>query len=623
MRKLLAVPVVALLACAPSAFAVPRTTESQTILDRDGDNRLEPAPGDAYETRFDLGTPSANRARTRTRLIFFGQMTDTHVVDEESPLRVEFLDAVGGPFTSAYRPHEGLSAQVLEEMVKQLRNTTSPIPPARPLELVMTTGDNTDNTQRNETRWMIDVMDGDVVVDPNSGIEGTCELPDGERYDGVRGDHRYYEPDASDGEDGSGYSPRDAENERSTEVRDFPGLFEQMNQPFRATGFRDLPWYAVFGNHDGLVQGNQPRNPALEALATGCVKVTGLSAGAIDAIREAAESEDSDEDVRDALVAGLQQAAFDATSPDTTTTTVPLDPQRRPLRKTEWIAEHFETTGVPVGHGFANNPAAAAEGMGYYDFSPKPGLRFITLDTVAELGLEEGNIDDRQFQWLHTKLLEAEGAGEYVMLFAHHGIGTLGQPNFSPFPPGDQGGDLGPIVHFGDGPRNTGTSEPCTETSPIEPPAQTETLRCLLLRHPGVIAFVNGHEHNNRVDSFTRRPGDGPVEGGFWEVNTASHIDWPQQSRVIDLFDNHDGTLSIFGTIVDHGGPAEPGGPDAPRSGQGRAPDQPQRLASISRELSFNDPHANHDDTDGSGGGRGGEGDRNVELGIRDPYAAP
>ena len=30
------------------------------------------------------------------------------------------------------------------------------------------------------------------------------------------------------------------------------------------------------------------------------------------------------------------------------------------------------------------------------------------------------------------------------MVFAHHGIGTLGQPNVSPFPPGDQGG-INPI----------------------------------------------------------------------------------------------------------------------------------------------------------------------------------
>src|SRR5215213_11714420 len=117
------------------AGAWTRTTVERGILDTDGDNRLEPAPGEDYgPPREELGTTTADRARTRERLIFFGQMTDTHVVDEESPLRVEFLDKFKGPFTSAYRPHEGLSAQVLSEMAEQLRNTTSPVSPSRQIQ---------------------------------------------------------------------------------------------------------------------------------------------------------------------------------------------------------------------------------------------------------------------------------------------------------------------------------------------------------------------------------------------------------------------------------------------------------------------------------------------------------
>jgi hypothetical protein len=131
---------------------------------------------------------------------------------------------------------------------------------------------------------------------------------------------------------------------------------------------------------------------------------------------------------------------------------------------------------------------------------------------------------------------------------------------------------------------------------------------------------VNGHEHANRVEAFERPPGE--LRGGFWEINTASHIDWPQQSRVIDIVDNQDGSLSIWATIIDHAAPAEPGGAPAPRDGQAQSGEAVARLASISRELSFNDPHGSTGE-DVNSNARGGEEDRNVELVVWDPRRRP
>jgi metallophosphoesterase (TIGR03767 family) len=593
---------------APAAQARPQTTVVQTIEDRDGDRRLERGPGEDHVVREELAPALPGRDRRRASRIFFAQMTDTHVIDEESPLRVEFLDRFGGPFTSAYRPQEGLSAQVLDQMVEQLRNTRSPVT-QKPIELVMTTGDNTDNTQLNETRWMIDVMGGAREVDPDSGLAGPCG-PKG--YHGVRGGREYYEPDSSEGEDGRGYSPRPEENGREVVVRDFPGLFDRMNQPFNPVGFGDIPWYAVFGNHDGLVQGNQPRHAALDEIAVGCVKVTGLPTELAEQISEQARQGDGSRGLK-----LLQQAVVAAAEEGDSGSTkiVPPDPARRPLRKNEWIAEHLDTPGHPAGHGFG--PDNVASGMGNYSFSPKPGLRFIALDTVAEHGLEQGNIDDDQFRWLHAELLKAGAAKEAVMVFAHHSLQSMGQPPVSPFvPPGDTGGNLSPLVHYGEGPRNSEAVLPCKTFTPEAPTTPDETLRCLLLRHPSVVAFVNGHEHNHRVD-----PVEGlPPQNGFWEINTASHIDWPQHSRVLDLVDNRDGTLSIFGTVVDHAAPADPGGSPADRS-TGEAGQTVARLASIARELTFNDHQKSHNPR-GDGGGRGSREDRNVELLIRNPHAA-
>jgi metallophosphoesterase (TIGR03767 family) len=609
MHRVTLAALAALLLIPAPASAWPQTTVTQTIQDRDGDRRLETGPGEDHVVREDLAPAAPGRERRRASRLFFAHMTDTHVIDEESPLRVEFLDRFGGPFTSAYRAQEGLSAQILDQMVEQLRNTRSPIT-QKPIDLAMTTGDNTDNTQLNETRWMIDVMGGAKVVDPDSGVPGACG-PKG--YHGVRGGGEYYEPDSSrPGEDGRGYSPRPPENGRETIVRDFPGLFDRMNEPFRPTGFRDIPWFAVFGNHDGLVQGNQPRHAALDAIAIGCVKVTGLPTGVAEHIAERAAAGDG----ADALAA-LQAAVIQAAEEGDTGSTkiVPADPARRPLRKEEWIGQHFVTPGVPAGHGFG--PENLATGQGNYSVSPKPGVRLIALDSVAEHGLEEGNLDDDQFRWLHTELLKADAAKEVVLVFAHHSLASMGQPPVSPFvPPGDSGGNLNPVVHFGEGPRNTGIVLPCPYTTPAEPPTADETLRCLLLRHPSVVAFVNGHEHNHRVDPVEGQP----PQTGFWEINTASHIDWPQQSRVIDLVDNRDGTLSLFGTVVDHAAPPEPGGSPATKP-TGAAGESVKRLASIGRELTFNDHQKSHGPT-GEGGGRGSREDRNVELVIRNPYAA-
>jgi hypothetical protein len=286
---------------------------------------------------------------------------------------------------------------------------------------------------------------------------------------------------------------------------------------------------------------------------------------------------------------------------------VPADPRRHLLFKREYMAQHFVTSGSPVGHGFT--PEDLASGQGYYAFSPRPGLRFVVLDSVADAGGDGGNLDDTQFRWLDAQLSAADAAREITLVFAHHTLETMHQQQPSPFPPGDNPPAPNPLVHYGD------TFEPPCEGPPLE------TLKDLLLRHRSVVAYVVGHEHQNRIKPFPRSgvPNDpsGRVTGGFWEIVTASHIDWPQQSRLLDLVDNHDGTLSIFGTLLDHSAPPEPGGAP-PSDGLGAAGWSPQRLASISRELAYNDPDADNGE-DGHPDARGGPKDRNVELLVRDP----
>jgi hypothetical protein len=62
---------------------------------------------------------------------------------------------------------------------------------------------------------------------------------------------------------------------------------------------------------------------------------------------------------------------------------------------------------------------------------------------------------------------------------------------------------------------------------------------------------VNGHSHRHRISPITG--GDGA--GGFWQVATASHIDWPQQSRIVELVDDGGGQLSACTTVLDSAAP--------------------------------------------------------------------
>ena len=68
-------------------------------------------------------------------------------------------------------------------------------------------------------------------------------------------------------------------------------------------------------------------------------------------------------------------------------------------------------------------------------------------------------------------------------------------------------------------------------------------------RAPARVAYVAGHTHEHRITAVQarRRPA-----GGFWGIETSSEIDWPIQSRLLEIMDNRDGTLSIFGTLIDH-----------------------------------------------------------------------
>ncbi|NOY91583.1 MAG: hypothetical protein GXP55_10310 [Deltaproteobacteria bacterium] len=120
--------------------------------------------------------------------------------------------------------------------------------------------------------------------------------------------------------------------------------------------------------------------------------------------------------------------------------------------------------------------------------------------------------------WLLPEIARAEADGVLVILASHHSTTAMDR----------RAAEFGDVVPDAMDPRE---------------------IEVLVARHPQVIAWIVGHNHDNRVRMIA---GADAAHPGYWEIMTSAIADWPEQARFLELVDNGNGTLSIFGTLVDY-----------------------------------------------------------------------
>jgi metallophosphoesterase (TIGR03767 family) len=483
----------------------------------------------------------------------FIHMSDLHICDAASPVRLEFLDRIAdpdnplstlAPYIGTYRAQEFLTTQVLEAMVDASNQIkVGPLTGAG-VDAVLITGDITDNAQQNELNWYKQILDGGIV-DPSSGQVGNCDASHASQPSAY--DIHYYHPDGP---------PPGFPADRPHQLYGFPhftGVVEGARAPFIAAGLKH-PWFAIHGNHDALLQGTAAPTAELHNLIIGGEKLSALKD-----LSNLPELFAGFGGIGPAIYPGANQLV---------TRQVVADSRRGLISIPDWVATHSNCK-----HDHGLDSASPNTAYWYRDINQQ--VRVIALDTVNRFGGWQGCVHREQFDWLHDLLLAS--VDRYVIITSHHPLQCL----------------INGYVPAGE----------------VAPALASEIIQ-LLQNFPNIILWLAGHVHDHRITEIKNQ--DGSV--AFWEIRTGSHIDWPQQSRTIEIVKTGEHKIAIGTVIFNHSGPIN-------FTGTGDQSSNPIALAGLSRLLAANDWQRREGTPYALEQLAGDRADRNTWLWANDPFA--
>jgi metallophosphoesterase (TIGR03768 family) len=451
--------------------------------------------------RFDLmpsSFPATAAALTRLQQFSnFFAITDIHITDKEAPNQLIFLQqldaANSGTNTSIYSPVMAYTTQVLDAAIQ----TVNALHQKKPFNFGISLGDTCNNTSYNELRWYIDVIDGKPIT-PSSGAHLGADTID-------------------------------------------------YQKPFQAAGLdKSISWYQALGNHDHFYIGSFPVENSIFDLKTP------YTSGEVWAVPDILDGSIStfpamiDMQNFTTKTPNYYQGVLDGSTPtgtiiDAGTFPAPrkvaADPNRRSLLRTEWIQEFSNTSTSPKGHGFNLVDPGQQPGFACYSFLPDPNvpLKIIVLDnTQSETdGSHDihghGCLDATRWAWLQKELTDGKSANQLMIIAAHIPIAV----------------------------RNIGSETEWWESDKDPnaiPDANAVTLTELvatLWNTPNLLMWMAGHRHLNTIKAFPSPDLVNAPERGFWQVETSSLRDHPQQFRTFEIFLNSDYSVSIVTTNVD------------------------------------------------------------------------
>ncbi|MBP7900836.1 MAG: TIGR03768 family metallophosphoesterase [Gammaproteobacteria bacterium] len=526
--------------------AKPTTLKSNTGLhpvelshvwdyDKFGYGQYRYGKGLSIVPRYDLlanseGYSAPNKLK---KLASFFAMTDIHITDKEAPNQLIYIQQAdsdkGAAMTSVYSPVMSYTTQMLDAAIQ----TINALHERETFDFGISLGDACDSTRYNELRWYIDVIDGKPIR-PSSGAhlgETTVDF----------------------------------------------------QKPYQAVGLnKSIPWYQLLGNHDLFFIGSLPvdADPSLgiresyvsdKVWAIGNLLIPNASKSTPPALppviydmnvtlRGGGDAPLLNDPLTGVVGRSFYMGVIDGASPYgaikftgkkedfASAPIVTADLNRRSLLRGELMAEFFNTTTEPKGHGFNLVPEAlrnSENGFACYSFVPKANipLKVIVLDNNqrGDDGSHDihghGFLDPVRWKWLQDELDAGQANNQLMIIAAHVPIAVSAS---------------GSLMEWWN-PRGQATPLQNDPNAVMDNAVTLPDLIQKLHNTPNLLLWISGHRHLNTVKALPARDEQGRLlpEKSFWQVETSSLVHFPQQFRTFDIYFNSDDTVSIVAVNVD------------------------------------------------------------------------